>query len=509
MSGALSGATGDWLEAAIVAHQRGALEEAEAAYARVLAVEPANARALRLRGILARERGDLEQSRRLLGEAAAAAPHDPEPLSELALTELAAGGLAAGERQLRAALVRAPGNLKALANLGAVLLYRGHVREAITVHQQLLEQRPDDLEALSNLAQAFVEAGDGEAALAALDDALDFAPGHPQLLAARGGVLCALGEFAEALPALEQALAIEPRDDIALANLGYALAGLGRHDSAAGALRRALAANPDNARAAADLVNLLHRLGDSAGAMSLGERFLARHPGERLVLATLALLWRDLGREQEAAAVLDLDGLVFVTDIPVVEGFADLAEFNATLGGLIVSAPQLDEPLSKATRGGSQTGELDLAGQPALQAFAGLVAAAVDSATPALRRHAGAAHDLARHVDRPWGLRAWATLLASGGHQTPHMHPQSWLSGVYYVSVPEEIGAGGDEAGYIEFGAPPERYFTQQPPVTRRIEPREGRLVLFPSYLYHRTLPFDATSVRISLAFDVVPSGGG
>lgn len=509
MNGTAAGSPGEWLEVAILAHQRGALDQADAGYARVLEREPAHARALRLRGILARERGDLEASRQLLARAAAASPRDPEPLSELALTEFAAGELAAGERQLRDALARAPADPKALANLGAVLLYRGHIREAITTHQKLLEQQPDDLEALSNLAQAFVEAGDGEAALAALDDALDFAPGHPRLLAGRGGVLCALEQFEEALPVLNESLAIEPRDDIALTNLGYALASLGRHDSAAGALRRALAANPDNARAAADLVNLLHRLGDSESAADLGERFLARHPGERLVLATLALLWRDLGREEEAAAVLDLDGLVHVTDIEPVEGFADLAEFNATLGGLAVSAPQLDEPLSKATRGGSQTGELDLAGQPALEAFARQVAAAVEAATPGLRRRSGAAHDLARHAGRPWHLRAWATLLASGGHQTAHMHPQAWLSGVYYVSVPEEIGAGGEEAGFIEFGAPPERYYTREQPATRRIEPREGRLLLFPSYFYHRTLPFDAASLRISLAFDVVPQAGG
>jgi hypothetical protein len=38
-----------------------------------------------------------------------------------------------------------------------------------------------------------------------------------------------------------------------------------------------------------------------------------------------------------------------------------------------------------------------------------------------------------------------------------------------------------------------------------RVRPTEGQLVLFPSYFYHRILPFDADGIRISVAFDVVP----
>lgn len=37
------------------------------------------------------------------------------------------------------------------------------------------------------------------------------------------------------------------------------------------------------------------------------------------------------------------------------------------------------------------------------------------------------------------------------------------------------------------------------------VRPREGLLLLFPSYFYHRTLPFRADAPRISVAFDAVP----
>ena len=31
-------------------------------------------------------------------------------------------------------------------------------------------------------------------------------------------------------------------------------------------------------------------------------------------------------------------------------------------------------------------------------------------------------------------------------------------------------------------------------------------MLLFPSYLYHHTIPFESAGTRISIAFDVLPS---
>jgi len=496
------------LRKAMQLHEQGELAAAAHSYEQVLAAEPEQPQALRLAGILAREAGDLARSTELLSRAAASDSKSAAPLAELALTRLAAGELEQAEAELRHALEREPMHLRALANLGAVLLYRGHIHGAIEVQRELLERAPDDPEILCNLAQCLLEAGEGEGALAAIDDALDFAPGHPLVLAARGSVLCALEQFEQALTPLAEALAANPQDDMALTNLGYALASLGRYESAAGALRRAVNINPDNARAAADLLNLLHRLGDSDEAISLGRRFLTRHPGERLVLATLGLVLHDQGEAAAAAAILDAASLVRQSDLVAVEGYDSVAEFNQALKALIDRAVLLDEPLSKATRGGGQTGELDVGASPVLEAFRARIAAAVAQAVADLRASHGAEHPLLAWASERWTLRVWATVLDSGGHQTPHMHPQAWFSGVYYVSVPDGMGSAGQGAGNIEFGQPPERYYLRRAPLLRQYTPAPGRLLLFPSWLYHRTLPFTASEARISLAFDVVPLAG-
>ena len=117
------------------------------------------------------------------------------------------------------------------------------------------------------------------------------------------------------------------------------------------------------------------------------------------------------------------------------------------------------------------------------------------------------AHPYARTAPNEWRLVAWAVVMNSGGHQIPHIHPAGWLSGVYYVSLPACVGEmAHDRAGWIEFGRPPESLKCRSAPQTRQICPREGRLLLFPSYYYHHTVPFESDDLRISIAFDVLPS---
>ena len=88
----------------------------------------------------------------------------------------------------------------------------------------------------------------------------------------------------------------------------------------------------------------------------------------------------------------------------------------------------------------------------------------------------------------------------------PHIHPSAWLSGVYYVRLPEIIGQPGQgEAGWIEFGRPPEHFHCTAEPEVRVFEPEPGLMLLFPSYFYHRTVPFESADMRISISFDVLP----
>ena len=500
------------LHEAMSLHRAGRVEVADECYARFLEVEPQHAQALRLRGVLLREQGDAGRALSLLQQACAAAPEDAEAAAELGLCYLATGDLLRAEQALRNAVHHAPDNVRALANLGALLQYRGHVDAAVDCHRRALELDPDDIEVRCNLINTLLEAGRGVAALAECDAALKDSPGQPLLLIARGAVLCGIERYEAAVADLERALKIQPADDMALINLGLARRMLGERAAAIAILRSAVRINPDNARATADLANLLAASGEMQAALTLCEAFLARHPGECMVLTVYAYALRDAGRADEARQILDLERCVRVIEPQLPAGFADLADFNAQLGQCIENDPSLAlNPLGKATRLGGQTGELDLDAHPALSALRDLINTAVRDSAAHFRQTGLATHPMMARAAERWTLRVWGTVLGPGGHQAPHMHPLGWLSGAYYVRVPHDMQPIPDAAdpqliaGALEFSRPPERLLVQAPAEVRVVAPREGRLALFPSAFYHRTIPFTSGEKRISIAFDAMP----
>ena len=490
---------------AMQAHQRGQLAEAEDLYARVVDTDPGYAQAWRLRGILARERGELGVSIRYLETASRAAPDEAEPLSELGLSHMAMGELSVSETALREALARNPEAHKALINLGAVLQFRGHILEAVELYRHALEIDSDDLEVRCNLAKALVDAGQGEEALADGETAASASGGHPLALATHGAVLCDLKRFDDAEPVLAEACARDPGNTTALVNLGFVRRRLNRLEAAVEALRQAVTMHPGHARAVADLTTVLAATGKRDAALKLSEDFLGQHPGECLVVAAYAFALRDAGRADEAQPYLDYANLVRVTDINTPDGFPSLDTFNNELAVFVESHPSLlPAPVSKATCNGSQTGDLDTVGNSPLSKLCSLIDAAADDALGHYREQFGD-HPVMANSTEPRVIRVWGTVLGDGGHQVPHMHPVSWLSGVYYVGVPADMAQTDPQAGWIEFGAPPEDLVTAKDPELHAVQPREGRLLLFPSWLYHRSWPFEAKAARISIAFDLVP----
>ena len=83
-----------------------------------------------------------------------------------------------------------------------------------------------------------------------------------------------------------------------------------------------------------------------------------------------------------------------------------------------------------------------------------------------------------------------------------HTHPAGWISSAYYVSLPPVMSADSQE-GWIKFGEP--RWPVPGCGIERVTQPLEGRLVLFPSYMWHGTIPF-SSGERLTAPFDVVPA---
>jgi hypothetical protein len=280
---------------------------------------------------------------------------------------------------------------------------------------------------------------------------------------------------------------------------------LGRSGDPKGALAvlQPLAATfPDSASLHAHLCHTLLMLGDPKKAEAHALRATELAPLDQFGWSYLTIIWRLLGDPREAW-LADYDRLVTTVDLDP----EDQAEAAAWFTPLRASVEQLHttvaHPAEQSLRGGTQTrGNIFEKRNPDMRGFADHVRQAVESMLP--RLPLDETHPfLRRNIGKIKFAGSWSVKLASSGFHTNHIHQSGWLSSAFYLTLPPEVGTS--QAGALTFGVPDAAFGLDLEP--RRVEiPRAGRLVLFPSYFWHGTVPFESQSHRLTMAFDAVPA---
>jgi uncharacterized protein (TIGR02466 family) len=93
--------------------------------------------------------------------------------------------------------------------------------------------------------------------------------------------------------------------------------------------------------------------------------------------------------------------------------------------------------------------------------------------------------------------------MQQGGHLTSHIHELGWISGAVYLAMP--TNKSDPNEGRFEFGNHGDDYPQkhQNFPVNN-VAPKVGDIVLFPSSLFHRTIPFNSNEERICIALPLI-----
>ncbi|MFM7404563.1 MAG: 2OG-Fe(II) oxygenase family protein [Erythrobacter sp.] len=162
------------------------------------------------------------------------------------------------------------------------------------------------------------------------------------------------------------------------------------------------------------------------------------------------------------------------------------------------------EPLGQSVRKGSQTdGPLFARIEPPIVDLRHRIEAAVKAYIadlgPIVPGHPTLGH-------RPRNVRfagSWSVRLTGAGHHSNHVHPQGWLSSALNVVMPRPAECGAAPAGHLQFGVPPSELGIGLDPF-RTAAPEPGWLTLFPSTMWHGTVPI-AGGERMTVAFDVRP----
>ena len=450
--------------------REGRTAEAEALFRQALDAEPGNSDAQYLLGIIAFESGRAEEAGRLIGDSTHNNPSNPDAYVYLGHLAKQGGDLNLAEAHYRRAVELAPEYPLALNNLGNALRENKRIDEALGAYERAIEVDPAYVSALTNLGNLHRDEGDYGQAERFLRRAMEHAPNDVGIITYLARAVMRQDRAEEALRIYSDALRIDPR----------------------------------HADANADMAKIRALQGKPQEALIFCQAAIATDPAHTAGLSMLAHMSSETGDEETARRLLDGDRLVRMVDMQVPDEFNGLDAFNESLAGHLLAHLTLKlEPPGWATRNCYQSGNLLADPKGPMVHLEKIIRSAIAT-------YAESLPDDPDHpflVNRPshWRLNVWGIVIdRAQGIVDSHNHAKSWLSGVCYIELPTDIdSAAADHAGWIEFGrAPLEFKCAIEPPITV-IKPKKGKVLLFPAYFYHRTLPYDSGERRISIAFDV------
>lgn len=459
---------------------------------------------------------------------------DAEAWHVLGAAQRALGQLQDAESSFRRAIEIRPQYAVARHNLGALLGQMQRAEESLAELQHAAAQGVTGRELQFNLARALLELGRLDETEAALCEALRTAPedreshvllaklrfmrgdadflrdlraaiarsGRPQLRLVLGDLLRRSGREPEAEQELRACIAAEgwtPQLGTSLAVLLQEQGRLAEARVEAGAALRALPGDPE---IVANQVAILLQLGEHEGALPLILEQRQRSPLDQRWLAYEAIAAR-LAGSARYRELYDYDRFVRQYDLAPQGAWSSIAALHAELIPRLVARHRFaTHPLDQSLRLGSQTSRSLLADpdpvvRDIVRAFE----------TPIAEYRAAIGHDAAhpyleRNIGRARLTGCWSVRLKRGGFHVNHVHPEGWISSAYYVELPAETADPDLKSGWIKFGEPRMPVAGMGP--DHLVQPKAGRLVLFPSYMWHGTTPIHSDEPRMTIAFDAV-----
>lgn len=362
-----------------------------------------------------------------------------------------------------------------LAQLSTLQREAGLLDDAETSCRTLLSVKEAEPGAWANLANVLFEQNRFPDAEEAAQKALSFSPGFSLALITLGEIQFATGRYEESLNSFEQV-----KTEIVKARSLDCLAHLERWDAIDQILNARLAESAkDSARLSG--LDLRH------AAMSA---FLAKHLDrqDRHTFAPFPLnrvsVFENLGTSINQTALLD------------------------ALKEDVRRRRSRWDPSAKTTKNGRQTvGNLFANPTEPMQNLERFIRNALEAYRTKFQSDGSL---LGTRWPKQFTLKAWCVELSTGGYQSPHIHPEGWVSGVLYLQIPPlpqgSEGTERSEEGAIEFTLQGDCHpnLKTSEDSYRRHSPKAGDIVLFPSSLFHRTIPFSNPETRICIAFDMV-----
>ena len=427
----------------------------------------------------------------LFGEAAARFPGDPGLAFGLAQTRYELGHPAADLFARAAAL--APGHLGTARNHALALMSEGLRDAARGLLETQLARQPDWLDGHKALATLKWTAGEQAHFSDSLDQACRARPYNAALWLAWFRNLAQARDWPGALAVLDEAerhLGKTPA--LAVSRLFVAV------ESGAENAAGLIAATAHIRGDVSSLCRIRHALRSGEAKCAEAEALpLSQGPSAALYWPYLSLAWRLMG-DARAEWLDQPEALIRSHEAGL--SAHELAALAAVLRGLHTAAQPYIE---QSVRGGTQTDRsVLLRHEPELRSIKARLLDMIRDYVAALPRPDPRHPLLGQPRDQDLLIEgSWSVRLEQQGHNVPHTHAMGWLSTAFYVALPDAAQMGAPPAGHIAFGTPPPELGLALAPYCT-IGPAPGRLAIFPSTMWHSTVPFNHGE-RLVIAFDI------
>lgn len=381
------------------------------------------------------------------------------------------------------------------------LFHAGARKEAEALLEQAVQTWPNA--ALHGaLARMRIARGEGDDATALIEAEIVKSPRDVSLWLACADALHRGRQYVKAVRILDLALQEVPDTPALLTAFGFVLDELDRPQDSLTALRRVAQLAPGDRTALRNLLSTLLRARKVEEALKIARDLRVDDPDDQYLLAIEGTALRLLG-DRRHRVLYDYDRLVRTYDIAAPRGFFTTENLNAALADVLRKQHRINaHPLDQKLQHGTQTGRTLLTLEdPAIKGFMAAVDEAVRDYISRLKADMSDPVGC-RRTDRYRFAGLWSTRLTHEGWLPNHVHDRGWISAAYYVSLMGAEKPKDARSGWLKFGEPPRP--TPDCEIEIIHEPKVGRLVLYPSYFWHGTVPYEG-SERLSVSFDVIP----
>ena len=374
--------------------------------------------------------------------------------------------------------------------LGAILMRTCRMPDALVANHKTVEISPQDFEAHYDLGVTLQELGKFEEAEVSFRHAIELKPnfveGHYYL----GIVLRGLNRLDESEASYRKALSLKPDLSEATLNIGQLFLDRGDYESA---LKQFDLCNTKDSRARG--LESLYALGRIE---EIYKRIEMQSDDENIRMAALAS-FLNKRENRDTTHNFCKNPLEFMHHSNISSHIEDSDTFVSEIIGELGKVDTNWEPFNTTTRNGFQSSVNLFSGPFAkMRELQDIIVNELDAYYTKFKDETCT---YIQNWPSQYNMYGWHVILKQQGYQLPHIHTSGWLSGVIYLKVVPPLEKN---EGAIEFSLNGPYYSDDSSPTVIH-QPSAGDIVLFPSSLHHRTIPFTTDTNRIVISFDLAP----